>query len=118
MGDRHANIDQHPASLVALLELSARHEKEGLGDAPWPSHYKKQPNEPACVQPSRRRTVAPSHSGVEVSTCSTCPNICGRRRKRSIRTKSQTAGALKSVPLGGEATTKTVALVQVNEPPL
>jgi hypothetical protein len=55
VGDRHAAIDQHPASLLALLELAARHEKEGLGDAPWPPHYKKQPDEPARVQPSKRR---------------------------------------------------------------
>ena len=61
VGDRHASIEQHPASLLALLELSTRHEKEGLGDAPWPPHYKKQPDEPARVQPSRRRTPAPSH---------------------------------------------------------
>src|SRR3989440_742939 len=30
IGDRHAEIDSHPCSLDALLELSARHEKEGL----------------------------------------------------------------------------------------
>ena len=40
----------------ALLELSARQEREGLGDAPWPPHYRKQAGEPARVQPSRRRT--------------------------------------------------------------
>ena len=34
IGDRHAPIDLHPCSLVSLLELSARHEREGLGDAP------------------------------------------------------------------------------------
>ena len=44
----------------ALLELSARHEREGLGDAPWPPHYTKQAGEPPRVQPSRRR--APSRS--------------------------------------------------------
>src|SRR5262249_45397919 len=33
-----------------------RQEREGLGDAPWPPHYQKQPGEPARVQPSRRRT--------------------------------------------------------------
>ena len=38
----------------ALLELSARQERDGLGDAPWPPHYRKQPGEPARVQPSRR----------------------------------------------------------------
>ena len=42
--------------LTRLLELSDRHQKEGLGDAPWPPHYRKQEGEPARVQPSRRRT--------------------------------------------------------------
>ena len=56
IGDRHAAIDRQPCSLEPLLELSARHEKEGLGDAPWPPQYKKQEGEPARVQPSRKRT--------------------------------------------------------------
>src|SRR5690606_1942502 len=43
VGDRHAGIDEAPCVLDALLELSARHEREGLGDAPWPPHYRKQP---------------------------------------------------------------------------
>jgi bifunctional non-homologous end joining protein LigD len=55
IGDRHAGIDERAFSIEALLELSARHEKNGLGDAPWPPQYKKQPGEPARVQPSRRR---------------------------------------------------------------
>ena len=55
LGDRHAAIDQHAGSLEKLLELSERHEHEGLGDAPWPPHYRKQPGEPARVQPSKRR---------------------------------------------------------------
>jgi DNA ligase D-like protein (predicted polymerase) len=55
VGDRHADIDRHPCSLESLLALSERHEREGLGDAPWPPHYKKQKGEPARVQPSRRR---------------------------------------------------------------
>ncbi|MGB2713859.1 MAG: non-homologous end-joining DNA ligase [Vicinamibacterales bacterium] len=56
IGDRHEGIDRDPASLDTLLELSARQERDGLGDAPWPPHYKKQAGEPARVQPSRRRT--------------------------------------------------------------
>jgi hypothetical protein len=55
VGDRHAAIDEHPCSLDQLLELSARQERDGLGDAPWPPHYRKQAGEPARVQPSRRR---------------------------------------------------------------
>jgi DNA ligase D-like protein (predicted polymerase) len=56
LGDPHQDIDLHPGSLERLLELSARHEREGLGDAPWPPHYKKQQGEPDRVQPSKRRT--------------------------------------------------------------
>ncbi len=51
-------------SLEGLLELSARHEREGLGDAPWPPQYKKQPGEPPRVQPSRRR--ASKHPLIEI----------------------------------------------------
>jgi len=58
IGDRHADIDKHPGSLGALLELAKRHEREGLGDAPWPPHYKKQQGEPPRVQPSKRRAEA------------------------------------------------------------
>jgi len=58
LGDRHQAIDAHPCSLERLLDLSARQEKSGLGDAPWPPHYRKQPDEPARVQPSRRRQPA------------------------------------------------------------
>jgi bifunctional non-homologous end joining protein LigD len=54
-GDRHAEIDRHPGSLEALLELSAKQEKEGLGDAPWPPQYQKMPGEPPRVQPSRAK---------------------------------------------------------------
>jgi bifunctional non-homologous end joining protein LigD len=65
IGDRHAGIDAHPCSLASLLELSARHERDGLGDAPWPPHYRKQPGEPARVEPSRRRT--PKHPLIEIA---------------------------------------------------
>jgi DNA ligase D-like protein (predicted polymerase) len=56
VGDRHEDIDRHPGSIEPLLELSAQHEREGLGDAPWPPHYRKQAGEPPRVQPSKRRT--------------------------------------------------------------
>ena len=55
VGDRHAGIDAQRCSLESLLELSARHERDGLGDAPWPPQYRKQAGEPPRVQPSRRR---------------------------------------------------------------
>jgi bifunctional non-homologous end joining protein LigD len=55
VGDRHAGIDLRSCSLEPLLELVDRHAREGLGDAPWPPHFRKQAGEPARVQPSRRR---------------------------------------------------------------
>jgi hypothetical protein len=63
VGDRHAAIDQHPCSLERVLELSARQEREGSGDAPWPPHYQKQHGEPPRVQPSRRRPPASRGQG-------------------------------------------------------
>jgi hypothetical protein len=56
VGDRHAGIDESAGSLEKLLELSAQQEREGLGDAPWPPHFRKQKGEPPRVQPSKRRT--------------------------------------------------------------
>ena len=54
-GDAGAGIDEAVGSLEALLEVSVRHEAEGLGDAPWPPNYAKQAGEPPRVQPSRKR---------------------------------------------------------------
>ncbi|HET8979416.1 MAG TPA: non-homologous end-joining DNA ligase [Solirubrobacteraceae bacterium] len=54
-GDPSADIDAHAASLDSLLELSRRDEEQGLGDAPWPPHFRKQAGEPKRVQPSRAR---------------------------------------------------------------
>jgi DNA ligase D-like protein (predicted polymerase) len=55
LGDPGADIDAHAASLKPLLELADRDEAEGLGDAPWPPNFAKQPGEGPRVQPSRRR---------------------------------------------------------------
>src|SRR5207253_906230 len=41
-----------------------RHGGEGLGDAPWPPHFKKQRGEPPRVQPSRAR--AAKHPLIEI----------------------------------------------------
>jgi bifunctional non-homologous end joining protein LigD len=57
-GDASVGIDEAAGSLDGLLELSAAHEAAGLGDAPWPPHYKKQDDEPPRVAPSRRRSAA------------------------------------------------------------
>ena len=44
-------------ALEALLELAGRDEGAGLGDAPWPPHFKKTAGEKARVAPSRVKTA-------------------------------------------------------------
>jgi len=55
VGDPSADIDAHAGSLESLLALADEDEARGLGDAPWPPHFAKQPGEPKRVQPSRAR---------------------------------------------------------------
>src|SRR5881409_1604939 len=68
-GDAAGGIDAAAGSLDKLLELSAAQEAAGLGDAPWPPHYKKQRGEPPRVAPSRRSAkVEKKGSGHRQST--------------------------------------------------
>jgi bifunctional non-homologous end joining protein LigD len=64
-GDAGAGIDGAVGSLEALLELSGRDEAAGLGDAPWPPQYRKQPGEPPRVQPSKQRRPAEDYDSPE-----------------------------------------------------
>jgi bifunctional non-homologous end joining protein LigD len=75
LGDPGAGIDDAIGSLDALLELSARQEKEGMGDAPWPPHYAKAPGEPPRVMPSRAR----KRSGAEAADPAEGRSPTGRR---------------------------------------
>jgi DNA ligase D-like protein (predicted polymerase) len=62
--DPHAEMDTTAASLDGLLELAARDDVAGLGDAPWPPHFRKMEGEAARVAPSRaRRPAAPKAEG-------------------------------------------------------
>jgi hypothetical protein len=54
-GDPQADMDAAAGSLEALLELAARDEAEGLGDAPWPPHFRKAEGEAPRVAPSRAK---------------------------------------------------------------
>jgi hypothetical protein len=57
IGDPQVGIDAAPGSLEKLLELAAQDEAAGLGDAPWPPHFRKTENEPRRVAPSRAKSV-------------------------------------------------------------
>jgi bifunctional non-homologous end joining protein LigD len=55
IGDPHADINSAPGSLEALLELADKDEAAGLGDAPWPPHFRKMEGEAKRVAPSRAK---------------------------------------------------------------
>ena len=58
IGDPHAGIDDSPGSIERLLELASKDEAAGLGDAPWPPHFRKMEGEPRRVAPSRAKSAA------------------------------------------------------------
>jgi len=58
IGDPHAGMDNTRGSLDGLLELAARDEAQGIGDAPWPPHFRKVEGEAPRVSPSRAKTAA------------------------------------------------------------
>src|SRR5258705_7780187 len=58
IGDPHADMDNSPGSLDGLLELATKDEAEGLGDAPWPPHFRKMEGEAPRVSPSRAKGAA------------------------------------------------------------
>jgi DNA ligase D-like protein (predicted polymerase) len=58
IGDPHAQMDDAPGSLESLLDLAERDEASGLGDAPWPPHYRKMEGEAPRVAPSRAKRGA------------------------------------------------------------
>ena len=66
LGDPHASIDASAGSLDRLLELAARDEAAGLGDAPWPPHFRKAEGEAPRVAPSRAKGAARTSSEKEV----------------------------------------------------
>ena len=75
-GDPHATIDAKAFSLEGLLDLVAKHERDGEGDAPWPPHYRKQRGEPPRVQPSKQKIPV---------------NASGPAPRRRTRSRARTA---------------------------
>jgi DNA ligase D-like protein (predicted polymerase) len=89
-GDPGAGIDDAVGSLEALLELSARHEAEGEGDAPWPPNYAKQAGEPPRVQPSRKRRADAAYEGRGVDGGP--PPEVAEARRRAVAAGDRNAG--------------------------
>ncbi|WP_394845338.1 DNA polymerase domain-containing protein [Pendulispora brunnea] len=74
-GDPHARIDEFPGSLEPLLELANRDEAAGLGDAPWPPHFRKGDSESTRVAPSRAKGVKAASKGASKAPRSKAPKM-------------------------------------------
>jgi DNA ligase D-like protein (predicted polymerase) len=72
-GDPHEGMDATAGSLEALLELAARDDAAGLGDAPWPPHFKKMDGEAPRVAPSRAKKK--SAAGASTGTGRRAPKM-------------------------------------------
>jgi bifunctional non-homologous end joining protein LigD len=98
IGDPNARMELTPGSLEQLLELADRDEAAGLGDAPWPPHFRKMEGEPARVAPSRAK-------GTKLA------------KEASTRTMSKTPGTKKTgKKTAAKSRTKMPLIVVANSP--
>ncbi len=100
-GDPSAGIDDAVGSLEALLELSARDEAGGQGDAPWPPQYRKQPGEPPRVQPSKQRRATADYD---------TPEAEAEREKSRTATERRWSGT-RPTPTGRR--TSTIPVIEI-----
>jgi hypothetical protein len=82
IGDPHAAMDTYPGVLDALLELAARDEAAGIGDAPWPPHFRKGESEPTRVQPSKAHNSVSKKRAEEVEGNNLDPAAAGVKKGR------------------------------------
>jgi bifunctional non-homologous end joining protein LigD len=68
IGDPNEKMDDAVGSLEKLLELAERDEAAGLGDAPWPPHFRKMEGEAPRVAPSRAKGAKAVPTKVEKAT--------------------------------------------------
>jgi hypothetical protein len=68
IGDPHASIDAAAGSLESMLDLAARDEAAGLGDAPWPPHFRKAEGEAPRVSRSRAKAASTSPAAKKAAT--------------------------------------------------
>jgi len=99
-GDAGAGIDAAVGSLEALLELSARDESAGLGDAPWPPNYRKQEGEPPRVMPSRQRKAAAEYDTPEAEAQREKSRAALERRFARAVEERAAAGGTRPTPTG------------------
>ncbi len=110
-GDRHVGIDGSVGSLDALLDLSAKQEAEGLGDAPWPPNYRKQEGEPPRVQPSRQRRATADYDTQEAEA--EREKARAAMEKRFARVAEERAGATGSRPTPTGRRRSTIPVIEI-----
>ncbi|HKO18674.1 MAG TPA: DNA polymerase domain-containing protein, partial [Acidobacteriaceae bacterium] len=91
IGDPHASMDQYAGSLEGLLELAARDEAQGIGDAPWPPHFTKQTGEGKRVQPSKAKPAKVPARATEKAFAEQLGEGFGAKRFRKRAVAANTA---------------------------
>ncbi|MEW5992497.1 MAG: DNA polymerase domain-containing protein [Chloroflexota bacterium] len=100
IGDPGAGIDEAVGSLEAVLELSRAHERDGLGDAPWPPNYRKQEGEPPRVQPSRQRRATGDYDTPEAEAQREKQRAAMEKRFAAAEASRASAGGTRPTPTG------------------
>ena len=87
IGDPNSAMDQAPGSLDQLLDLAARDEAAGLGDAPWPPHFRKMEGEAPRVAPSRAKGVGGGGGATAAKTTKTATRKSTEKKAAKPRSK-------------------------------
>jgi bifunctional non-homologous end joining protein LigD len=90
IGDPNARMDDAPGSLEKLFELADRDEASGLGDAPWPPHFRKMEGEAPRVAPSRARGVKTASKGTATKRGATAKTEGAKPTAKKTTAKSRT----------------------------
>ena len=87
IGDPNSAMDQAPGSLDQLLDLAARDEAAGLGDAPWPPHFRKMEGEAPRVAPSRAKGRGGGGGATAAKTTKTATRKSTEKKAAKPRSK-------------------------------
>jgi DNA ligase D-like protein (predicted polymerase) len=99
IGDPHAAMNDHAGSLDALLEMAARDEANGIGDAPWPPHFRKMEGEPSRVQPSKSRSSVAKKSATKKAAKEAGPEVDPSAEVTAPKKRAATGRRQSTMPL-------------------
>ena len=118
IGDPHSGMDQHAGSLEGLLELAARDEAEGIGDAPWPPHFAKQAGEGKRVRPSKAKPAKAPARATEKAFAEQLGEGFGARRfrKRAAAKPANAEAATEPAKTPRKRTPKYPLIIIANSP--